>query len=219
MTDPLSAPAAGAPFSQLPLPAAVLANLQALGYLAMTPVQAAALPLALAGHDLVAQAATGSGKTAAFALALLQRLRAHVQEHGADVSAQQAARDVLRYFDIAAPLHHEDEELHVFPALIAGTDTAMKDLALRLIHEHRQMEQAWSTARQLLGQLAEAEAPWQPWTAAQTEHLDRFARLYEAHLQAEDQLAYPAARLVLDPSALQAMSADMMGRRGVVPRP
>lgn len=40
----------------------------------MTPIQAAALPLALAGHDLIAQAQTGSGKTAAFALALLARL-------------------------------------------------------------------------------------------------------------------------------------------------
>ena len=65
---------AGPAFSQLPLSAAMLANLQTLGYLAMTPIQAAALPLALAGHDLVAQAATGSGKTAAFALALLHRL-------------------------------------------------------------------------------------------------------------------------------------------------
>ena len=67
-------PAAGPAFSELPLSAAMLANLQTLGYLAMTPIQAAALPLALAGHDLVAQAATGSGKTAAFALALLHRL-------------------------------------------------------------------------------------------------------------------------------------------------
>ncbi len=76
MTDPVSQAAlsAGPPFSQLPLSPAMLANLQALGYLAMTPIQAAALPLALAGHDLVAQAATGSGKTAAFALALLHRL-------------------------------------------------------------------------------------------------------------------------------------------------
>ena len=64
----------GPPFSQLPLSAAMLHNLQTLGYLALTPIQAAALPLALAGHDLVAQAATGSGKTAAFALALLHRL-------------------------------------------------------------------------------------------------------------------------------------------------
>ena len=40
----------------------------------MTPIQAASLPLALAGHDLIAQAKTGSGKTAAFALALLTKL-------------------------------------------------------------------------------------------------------------------------------------------------
>ncbi len=78
MTD--SASTAGPAFSQLPLSAAMLANLQTLGYLAMTPIQAAALPLALAGHDLVAQAATGSGKTAAFALALLHRLDGRRQD-------------------------------------------------------------------------------------------------------------------------------------------
>ena len=63
-------------FDTLPLAGAVLANLEQLGYARMTPVQAAALPLALAGHDLIAQAKTGSGKTAAFALALLQKLEA-----------------------------------------------------------------------------------------------------------------------------------------------
>jgi ATP-independent RNA helicase DbpA len=63
-------------FDALPLSAAVQANLRQLGYARMTPIQAAALPLALAGHDLVAMAPTGSGKTAAFALALLARLDA-----------------------------------------------------------------------------------------------------------------------------------------------
>ncbi|HSI56200.1 MAG TPA: ATP-dependent RNA helicase DbpA [Ideonella sp.] len=61
-------------FSRLPLPPAMLDNLQQLGYLSMTPIQAASLPLALAGRDLIAQAKTGSGKTAAFALSLLARL-------------------------------------------------------------------------------------------------------------------------------------------------
>ena len=61
-------------FSNLPLAPAMLDNLQQLGYLSMTPIQAAALPIALAGQDLIAQAKTGSGKTAAFALALLTRL-------------------------------------------------------------------------------------------------------------------------------------------------
>ncbi|HTJ94889.1 MAG TPA: ATP-dependent RNA helicase DbpA [Pararobbsia sp.] len=65
-----------APFSTLPLSPATLRNLEQLGYSRMTPIQAETLPLALAGHDLIAQARTGSGKTAAFALALLSRLDA-----------------------------------------------------------------------------------------------------------------------------------------------
>jgi ATP-independent RNA helicase DbpA len=62
-------------FSQLPLSPAQLENLAQLGYDGMTPVQAASLPLALAGQDLIVQAKTGSGKTAAFALALLSTLK------------------------------------------------------------------------------------------------------------------------------------------------
>ena len=65
----------GTSFGELPLSAAQLTNLTQLGYLAMTPVQAASLPLALAGHDLIVQAQTGSGKTAAFALTLLAKLK------------------------------------------------------------------------------------------------------------------------------------------------
>ena len=61
-------------FNTLPLNPATLDNLTQLGYLSMTPIQAASLPAALAGIDLIAQAQTGSGKTAAFGLALLERL-------------------------------------------------------------------------------------------------------------------------------------------------
>jgi ATP-independent RNA helicase DbpA len=66
--------AVGDSFNQLPLSPAMLVNLQQLEYLRMTPIQAASLPITLAGHDLIAQAKTGSGKTAAFALALLTNL-------------------------------------------------------------------------------------------------------------------------------------------------
>ena len=65
---------AGPAFSTLPLAPHVLANLQRMGYAHMTPIQAASLPLALAGRDLIAQAKTGSGKTAAFSLPLLANL-------------------------------------------------------------------------------------------------------------------------------------------------
>ena len=61
-------------FEGLPLSPQMLANLAQLGYVQMTPIQAASLPAALLGRDLIAQARTGSGKTAAFALALLSNL-------------------------------------------------------------------------------------------------------------------------------------------------
>ncbi len=64
----------GASFETLPLAPAMQANLRQLEYKVMTPIQAASLPLALAGHDLIAQAKTGSGKTAAFGLPLLTNL-------------------------------------------------------------------------------------------------------------------------------------------------
>lgn len=58
-------------FATLPLSAAMLANLDALGYSEMTPIQAQSLPVILKGQDLIAQAKTGSGKTAAFGIGLL----------------------------------------------------------------------------------------------------------------------------------------------------
>ena len=61
-------------FSSLGLSPALLRALERQGYENPTPVQAEAIPLALAGHDLLAGAQTGTGKTAAFALPLLERM-------------------------------------------------------------------------------------------------------------------------------------------------
>jgi ATP-independent RNA helicase DbpA len=61
-------------FASLPLSPALLQGVDALGYTAMTPIQAQALPPILEGRDVIAQAPTGSGKTAAFGLGLLLRL-------------------------------------------------------------------------------------------------------------------------------------------------
>ena len=61
-------------FSNLALSAELQKNLQSLGYESMTPIQAQALPHVLSGNDLIGQAKTGSGKTAAFGLGLLSNL-------------------------------------------------------------------------------------------------------------------------------------------------
>ena len=77
-------------------------------------------------------------------LGLLQRLAAHLRESGADANAQQAARDVMRYFDLAAPAHHEDEERHVLPRLRQGDQAALAD---RLHDDHARMSATWATVR------------------------------------------------------------------------
>ncbi|WP_267226674.1 ATP-dependent RNA helicase DbpA [Dyella silvae] len=61
-------------FRTLPLKPALLSSVETLGYTEMTPVQALSLPPMLEGRDVIAQARTGSGKTAAFGLGLLQHL-------------------------------------------------------------------------------------------------------------------------------------------------
>ena len=62
------------PFSTLPLSPSFLANLDTLGYKEMTTIQDKSLPHVLEGRDLIAQAKTGSGKTAAFGIGILHRL-------------------------------------------------------------------------------------------------------------------------------------------------
>ncbi|MET0028958.1 MAG: ATP-dependent RNA helicase DbpA [Candidatus Thiodiazotropha sp.] len=61
-------------FSRLKLNPALLGNLETLGYAHMTPIQAESLPYLLDGRDLIARAKTGSGKTVAFGLGLLNQL-------------------------------------------------------------------------------------------------------------------------------------------------
>ncbi len=71
---PLAVPADGDGFSSLALDDRLMATLTGLGYEEPTPIQREAIPPLLAGHDVLAEAPTGTGKTAAFALPLLQRL-------------------------------------------------------------------------------------------------------------------------------------------------
>ncbi len=62
-------------FTSLNLSPEMLQNLDKIGYTQMTPIQAEALPLILEGKDVIAQAKTGSGKTAAFGIGLLCKLQ------------------------------------------------------------------------------------------------------------------------------------------------
>ncbi|WP_422460531.1 ATP-dependent RNA helicase DbpA [Endozoicomonas sp. ALB115] len=75
MTAPILTPTASTRFTNLSLPDALLQNLDTLGYREMTPIQQNSLPEILEGHDVIAKAKTGSGKTAAFAIGLIVKLK------------------------------------------------------------------------------------------------------------------------------------------------
>ncbi len=64
-------------FTELDLPAELLRGIEQIGFTDLTPVQEESIPLALNGRDVAAQAQTGTGKTAAFLIALFTRLTAH----------------------------------------------------------------------------------------------------------------------------------------------
>src|SRR5215831_6597888 len=69
-------------FSELPLCTPLQSNLMQHGFVQATPVQAQSIPPALAGRDVVATAQTGTGKTLAFVLPILERLQAQSSEKG-----------------------------------------------------------------------------------------------------------------------------------------
>jgi len=174
------------------------------------------MPSPAAGFDEPFEMLAGCHERVQRTLDLLDRLVAHVQQHGIDAPAQSAACDVLRYFDIAAPQHHLDEERHLVPLLQASDDARLHAAAERLLAEHRLIEQSWATLRPLLQALQAGDATQGMATldalATEAQH---FIDLHGPHMLLEDGLAFPQARLRITPAQTAAMSADMAARRGV----
>lgn len=146
-------------------------------------------------------------------LTLFERLVAHVREQGHDDASRSAAGDVLRYFDLAAPHHHQDEERHVLPRLLASGDTAHRVLATQLIAEHRRMEALWAVLREPLRAWADAGVLPVATAFALPEALTEFLSLHADHLAREEGHAYPLALSRLDEATLADMGAEMQARR------
>ena len=95
-----------------------------------------------AGFDEPFELLAGCHDRVRRSLTLLKRLADRMASEGADAKAQAAARDVLRYFDLAAPAHHEDEERHVVPLLAASADPTLVAAASRLLQDHEAIRAA-----------------------------------------------------------------------------
>jgi hemerythrin-like domain-containing protein len=144
-------------------------------------------------------------------LGLLERIVAHVDALGHDAQSRAAAGDVLRYFDQAAPQHHEDEERHVFPALAGQSEQAVRAAVRQLQADHVRMHALWSRLRRVLLRWQDADPP--PVSAAERGLIAEFAACYPPHIALEESLVYPAARALFDAAALDHAGREMAARR------
>lgn len=145
---------------------------------------------------------------------VLQRLAAHLPEHGSDEQAQTAATAILRYFDTAALDHHADEENDLFPALlesVAGSDpVCIRDMIDKLCQEHRELEAAWRSLRKDLQRIAQGQA-----VTLTAQRVDTFVRQYLAHIQFEDEELLPMADRLLGNVDITRLGEAMRQRRGI----
>lgn len=169
------------------------------------------MPSPAAGFDQPFEMLAGCHERVQRTLDLLGRLVEHVQQHGADAPARSAARDVLRYFDLAAPQHHQDEERHLVPVLQASGDARLLAAAERLLADHRNIEACWERLRSALTSLE--AGLYRPALAPEAQ---TFIDLHKPHIVLEDGLAFPAVRDLLSAAQIEAMGADMAQRRGVL---
>lgn len=145
--------------------------------------------------------------------ALQLRLIDHVRVSGADAQAQQAAAKVLRYFDLAAPLHHEDEDLHVFPLLRQIGEEGDAARLDRLEADHRAFAALWATLRIWLQQVQTGQA--QSANAQTVGAAAHFSAIHATHIALENTRIFPAAQACMTAAQLAAMGQDMAARRGV----
>ena len=148
-------------------------------------------------------------------LATLEKLLAHLPHHGADEQARQAASAILRYFDKAAHLHHDDEEQDLIPMLRAtaqGEDAAtLQALAPTILQDHKDMDAMWQDLHEQLTAIAEGTG-----TALNPATVTRFVGSYTAHMEREEGTMAPMAMRLFSPEQMARLGQSMQLRRGLV---
>lgn len=148
-------------------------------------------------------------------LATLEKLLAHLPQHGADEQARQAASAILRYFDKAAHLHHDDEEQDLIPMLRAtaqGDDAAtLQALAPTILQDHKDMDAMWQDLHEQLTAIAEGSG-----SALNPATVTRFVASYTAHMEREEGTMAPMAMRLFSPEQMARLGQSMQLRRGLV---
>lgn len=149
-------------------------------------------------------------------LATLEKLLAHLPRHGADEQARQAASAILRYFEKAAHLHHEDEEQDLIPMLRAvaqGEDAAtLQALAPVILQDHKDMDAMWQDLHEQLTMIATGAG-----TQLSASTVQRFSERYLGHMEREEGTMAPMALRLFGPEQMARLGQAMQRRRGIAP--
>lgn len=147
-------------------------------------------------------------------LGLLERLVEHLDQVGSDNSARQAARDLTRFFNLAAVHHYNDEELHVVPPLRRlGHDA----LAQRILDEHRKLWLDWAQIEEGLRELSMRSSGHRVWPPARRSAWKRFASDYRAHLAFEEREVFPRVEAAVGRAESMDLCEQMSRRHGAHP--
>jgi len=148
-------------------------------------------------------------------LATLEKLLAHLPVHGADEQARQAAAAVLRYFDKAAHLHHDDEEQDLIPMLTAtaqGEDAAtLQALAPTILQDHKDMDALWQDLHEQLKAIEEGRS-----ATLSSPQVQRFVASYTSHMEREEGTMAPMAMRLFSPAQMAQLGESMQRRRGIL---
>ena len=149
-------------------------------------------------------------------LQTMQNLVSHLPAHGADADAQKAAQAVLKYFNNAAHLHHDDEEQNLMPMLQAtarDADAALLDeLVPGILADHKLMDQDWEIVRAQLEQIASGNS-----AALSAPDVQRFCDAYAAHMAKEEANIAPMAKRIFSAEQMAQLGSAMQQRRGISP--
>lgn len=144
---------------------------------------------------------------------LMARLNQHLAQVGADADARVTANSIRRYFNEAAPRHHADEEIDLFPRLrarLTAEELAALEPALAAIEQdHRITEGLWQGLDATLARVEAGER-----SELDPAIVDRWTALYQHHILAEEQVILPALRRALTAADWKAAGRAMAERRG-----
>lgn len=139
---------------------------------------------------------------------LLEQLVANLDNAGKEEEVHSAARKVMNYFSTSARLHHQDEEIDLFP-LLTRQSLKLADLIHGLRQDHRELDTQWESIAADLKRLRDV-----PDHAALADRVHAFCQLNREHVKRENMEFLPRAESSLSSRQLKDIGAAMAARRG-----